>query len=87
VNLQPLRLGKIEARTSIPPRRRFAVEHESKRMSPFLVKLLIAGYILGQGSFIMGICARYKIFGGARVVLSVVFLLHLLCAAIIVIFA
>jgi hypothetical protein len=64
-----------------------AVAHESMTMDHLYVKLLIAGYILGQGSLIMGICARYKIFGGARAVMSVLFLLHVLCAAIIVIFA
>ncbi len=50
-------------------------------------KWIVAGYILGKGSLIMGLGARFKVFGGAKTLLSIVFLLHFICAAIIVWFA
>jgi hypothetical protein len=52
-------------------------------MEHLYIKLLIAGYIVGQGGLILGICARYKIFGSGRGLLYGLFALHVICAAII----
>jgi len=55
-------------------------------MSPY-AKWIVAGYILSQGSLILGISAKYKLFGNARLAMSMVFLLHAVAAGIIIIFA
>lgn len=48
------------------------------------LKWILAGYILGQGSLIAALGVRLKVLGGARAVLSLVFLLHFICAAVVV---
>jgi hypothetical protein len=63
-----------------------ATEEGLFKMSPY-AKWIVAGYVLSQGSLIVGIAAKYKLFGTARVAMSLVFLLHVIAAAIVIIFA